>query len=183
MSEDRQVVTGEEVRVWIGSLGSYNAGRLIGEWIEPTSDPEELSEEVARIVAKGEGEEAFVADSENLPTHLAGETLNVEGICEYVEEVEAADLDGIPRCVYREVCSDHGQIVNRDTISVYGDGEVRDAEDVALALAESYGGFEEMLGVSDLPDTVEMYFDWEKYGRDLLLEGFQIVEGYAVEVS
>jgi hypothetical protein len=81
------------------------------------------------------------------------------------------------------VCSDQGQTVSRDTISVYGDGEVRDAEDVALALAESYGGFEEMLGVSDLPDTVEMYFDWGKYGHDLLIEGWQIVEGYAVHAQ
>jgi antirestriction protein len=192
MEEVKKVQTGEEVRVWIGSLGSYNAGRLVGEWVEVSDDPDELGEEVARIVAKGEGEEAFIADSENLPAFLEGETLNVEGLCEYVEEVEAADLDGIPRCVYREVCSDAGQIVDRDRVHLYGDGEVRDASDVALALADAVGGLAEMIGVPgckscgrsvELPSDAEVYFDWDKYGRDLLLDGFQIIEGYAVQVD
>lgn len=179
----KNVTTGEEPRVWIGSLGSYNAGRLIGEWVEVSDNPDELREHIARVVAKGEGGEHFFADRENLPGYF-GEYSSPESLSEYVEELERADLDGIPGCVFRAVCDDHGQTVDPDRIHIYGDGEVRDGEDVALALCESCGGFAEMVGAGkDLPDTVETYFDWDKYGRDLLLQGWQIVEGFAVQVD
>jgi hypothetical protein len=80
------------------------------------------------------------------------------------------------------VCDDIGEVWDPDRIRVYGDGEVRDAADVALAYCEVFGSLGEMFGGVSIPDEVERYFDWDAYGRDLLITDFRIIEGYAVEV-
>jgi antirestriction protein len=36
-------------RVWVGCLGCYNAGRLVGEWCDASDCPQEMGELVARV--------------------------------------------------------------------------------------------------------------------------------------
>lgn len=69
-------------RVWIGCLASYNAGRLIGEWVDAT-DTDVMNEAQKRVAAQavkaakeakeypvyfGEPEEFFIADYDNFPS-------------------------------------------------------------------------------------------------------------------
>jgi antirestriction protein len=181
--ENNQTLTGEEPRAWFGCLASYNEGRLVGKWFDlEGADGDDIRAMIAAVVTEPGGE-WFMADSENLP-RLFGENPSPETLAEYVEEVERADLDGIPACVYREVCEDVGQIVDPDSIRIYGGGDVRDASDVALAVCEAIGDLSSMVGDgSPIPEELERYFDWDAYGRDLLLQDFQIIEGYAVQVA
>jgi glutamine synthetase len=72
------MTTTETPRVWIGCLASYNAGRLIGEWVDAT-DIDEMNECRDRVAAQaveaakqageypvyfGDPEEFFLADHE-----------------------------------------------------------------------------------------------------------------------
>lgn len=171
-----ETLTGEEPRGWFGSLGSYNAGKLVGEWVTIPDDEDELREVIATIVKRGEGDEWFMADSENLPGFF-GEYPDLATLVEYVEELEAAGLDGIPASVFRAVSDDKGQTANRDRIHCYGEG--RDDSDIAVAFVEGIGSLREAVG----EDALERYFDWEAFGRDLRLDGFQIIEGMVAKVE
>jgi len=173
--ENNQTLTGEEPRAWFGCLASYNGGRLIGEWFDlEGADADDIRAMIASVVTEPGGE-WFMADSENLPRFF-GENPSPETLAEYVEGVERADLDGIPACVYREVCEDVGQIVDPDRIHYYGEGWTD--SDIAEAVVDSIGSIQDAIG-----DRWEAYFDWEKFGRDLRHDGFQIIEGTIVQVS
>ena len=167
MSETTQTTeTGPQV--WIGCLASYNEGRLIGEWIDIPDNTDDLLDEITRILATTGGEEWYAGDIEGVPGYLRTDYPSVQQLTEYIEGLN------------RATDSDNGCAVDPDDIRVYGDGTVYADADIALALCESIGSLGDMLGCQ-VPDEVERYFDWEAYGRDLRIEGVQIIDGYAVE--
>ena len=73
-------------RVWVGCLGCYNAGRLVGEWFDATDAPEEMKDfqglafkqdqngqsVLREHIAEGH-EELWVFDHENFHGLLTGE--------------------------------------------------------------------------------------------------------------
>ena len=89
-------------RIWIGNLGKYNEGYLVGEWVDlPCDDFDEVFE---RIGINERYEETFIADFENDYGYEVGEydsltMLNevaetLEGLNEYEKEVWTALHDG-----------------------------------------------------------------------------------------
>ena len=46
------------MKVYIACLAAYNSGTLHGEWIEPSSDVEELSEQIKAILKKSPAPDA-----------------------------------------------------------------------------------------------------------------------------
>lgn len=90
--------TADPMRVWIGSLSDYNAGRLHGEWVDVTSDPDELWAAIRRVLASspearefpqgGPAEEWAFMDHEGFAPYRPGEYESVEKLCAIVEQVE-----------------------------------------------------------------------------------------------
>lgn len=54
--------TAEDLRVWIGDLSAYNAGRLVGSWVSIT-DAEELEEAYRKASHDGQSD-YFIADTD-----------------------------------------------------------------------------------------------------------------------
>jgi len=166
--------------VWIGCLASYNEGRLIGEWVEIPTDANDLRDEITRILAGTGGEEWYAGDIQGVPSYLRTDYPQVEQLTEYAAALEQAVANGLDADIYETVCDDNSTTVDPDEIMVYGDGEVYNDADIALAVCDGFGSLGDMLG-TEIPETVERYFDWDAYGRDLRIgDGFQIINGYAV---
>lgn len=153
-------------RIWIGNLGKYNEGYLVGEWVDlPCDDFDEVFE---RIGINERYEEIFIADFENDYGYNVGEydsltMLNdvaetLEGLSDYECDVwEALHDDGFNHDEIMEIIERGDYICwwNCDSMG-----------DVAYSYYESSGHLQEIERL--LPSY---YIDWDSIGRDMSLEG------------
>jgi antirestriction protein len=129
------MTTTETPRVWIGCLASYNAGRLIGEWVDAV-DVDEMQEcwervkVVAVTAAKAEGEypvyfgepeEPFIADYDGFGSIASS-------LGEYPSWAEVAKVG--------EAIEEHGGAF----IAWYENESRDDADSLAENFAEEYKG-------------------------------------------
>lgn len=149
-------------RIWIGNLGKYNEGELVGEWVDlPCDDFDAVFE---RIGINERYEEIFIADFENDYGYHVDEYDNFEMLNEVAEELEA--LDEQEQAVY-EALHDNGynhdealQIINSGDYSLWND--CNDMGDVAM---EIYGDL-----LNDLEKDYPIFasnIDWDGIGRDI----------------
>lgn len=143
------------------------------EWLPLTGfdTAEEIGEAIVELIKSTEWE---IIQTDGLPAGLDENDLHM--VADYMVALAAAESSGIPAEVYLSVCEEHSATVNPDSIIVYGEGHTD--EDIALAVADGIGSIEELLG-----DRVDQYIDWDKLGRDLRFDGFEIIEGTIVRVD
>ncbi len=89
-------------RIWIGCLAAYNDGSLHGEWVEASSDVEEMEEARARVLDSSpvsNAEEAMIFDHEGFPAGTIGEHSSMEEVAELIEAIgdaaEYVPLDAV----------------------------------------------------------------------------------------
>ena len=157
-------------RVWIACLAAYNAGKLHGEWVEVPSSADELHEEIARILAASpepDAEEWSIHDHEGFYG---------------IEVSENPDLDEL--CRLADMIEEHGQayaaycdMVGADYATPDGFEEAYQGEwDSEQEFAENF--IDDMGILSDAPEVCQMYFDYEKYARDLFIDSYYFSNGY-----
>jgi antirestriction protein len=156
--------TRTEPAAWVGCLGCYNSGNLVGRWM---TNPDEIrAYRCPRPVTIYDShEELWVFDHENLPG-LTGECSPSEFADraeKWVELIEDRD-ETVVTAYIDNIGIDY---VDWDTIGDDIDdryaGEFEDLADYAYRLAEDSG---------DLPTgTYANYVDWEAVGRDYRLSG------------
>ena len=188
------------IKLYLANLGKYNEGILKGEWVELPLSETELEEVMVNIgVAHYDKEGNFVpyvieTDEkgyeyvyEEYAIHDYETDLNIS-ISEYssldnlnaiAENVEKYELD------YVNVLLDDGAIGMKDLIE--GDLEeimqnhtfielepnMNEEQEVGYACVdEIYGGTEYLSR-----EILERYFDYEAFGRDILLSGEGFVSG------
>lgn len=165
--------TSDTPRVWIGCLAAYNGGELHGEWVNAT-DVDELQEAAARVIKTSPGdfpEEIFLADNEGFGG-LIGEYENLERVAELgtaIEEHGPAFLAYVGLGIHGSD-AEVSELV--DGFEEAYQGEHDSETDFAYSIVDDLG----ML--SEVPDSIAMYFDFEKYGRDLFLDGYTFTNGY-----
>lgn len=188
------------IKLYLANLGKYNEGILKGEWVELPLSETELEEALVNIgVAHYDNEGNFVpyvteTDEkgyeyvyEEYAIHDYETDLNIS-ISEYssldnlnaiAENVEKYELD------YVNVLLDDGAIGMKDLIE--GDLEeimqnytfvelepnMNEEQEVGYACVDKiYGGPEYLYR-----EMLERYFDYEAFGRDILLSGESFVSG------
>ena len=188
------------IKLYLANLGKYNEGILKGEWVELPLSETELEEAMVNIgVAHYDNEGNFVpyvieTDEngyeyvyEEYAIHDYETDLNIS-ISEYssldnlnaiAENVEKYELD------YVNVLLDAGAIGMKDLIE--GDIEeimqnhtfielepsMNEEQEVGYACVDKiYGGPEYLYR-----EMLERYFDYEAFGRDILLSGEGFVSG------
>lgn len=185
-----------DVRGWVGNLGKYNEGELVGEWVTFPVDEEERQEIMDRIgIGKpvdpddplfGTYEETFFADYDcELPLfdvfgeYPQWETLNE--IAEAVEDVEGTDAEVLLAIIGNMGTASPDEI--RAGIRDYESGDWRffpgcdDMSDVAQVIAWEDPAFE------SAPDFMQRHFDFASYGEELDSSGtFLPTESGYVEV-
>lgn len=121
------------MKIYITDLTAYNAGTLVGKWIELPMDKEELAERLDEL------------DEEQLGA--------VKVLVEDGEDVENAI----------EIAADEDYRFYDFSLSLQPIEEA-----LAMELAD--------YGVIEVPEKLEPYIDWEKLGRDIMLEGRYLVD-------
>ena len=172
-------------RVWIGCLQSYNAGRLIGEWVDATDLDEMLEAQehvkaLAISAAKEAGdwpvyfhepEEFFLADNEGFGNAI-GEYTPLDKVAELgaaIEEHGAAFLAYLGGFGRDDIPTDPAEMVT-DFQDRYA-GEWESDEDYARELVDAIGWKFEA-GSAEL-DAISPYLDWEMIARELMMDAYE----------
>ena len=153
-------------RIWIGNLGKYNEGELIGEWVDlPCDDFDAVFE---RIGINEHYEETFIADFENDYGYEVGEWDNLDMLNEIAETLEGLnDLE----CEVWEALHDDG-LNHNEIMEIIESGNYicwwgcDSMGDVAFAEYEASGRLSELEKYIDTS-----YIDWSAIGRDMSFEG------------
>lgn len=148
------------MKVYIACLAAYNSGTLHGEWIEPSSDVEELSEQIKAILKKSpapDAEEWAFHDYDDFPN--MGEYPNLEDVCKWMELAEEY--------------SEHKEYLNAIYDNLKNIGDTENTLENGFSGYESFEQYaneraDEELAAKKLDETLlAQYFDYEKYSRDM----------------
>lgn len=160
--------TDETPRAWVGSLGAYNAGNLIGHWFDAVDCDDITADDVYRgsgLCPDGD-EELWVFDHENIP--VSGE-MSPQDAAEWGRTLaEVPDQQRSALCAWVR-SGDYVALGTGDLPSV-SDFEERyagawdDFNEYARQLAEDIGL------LTDVPEEVVRYFDWAAWTRDLAFD-------------
>ncbi len=161
-------VTHEIPRIWVGSMGAYNNGVLLGEWIDATEADTKVNE-LTTEWGKGNpefGDEWFIADHEGFGNAWPGG--------------EWPDLDNLAKLA--GALEEHGEAFK----AYLGNGHYsadRDLDKAIEKFEEAYlgnyenvteyaeGFLEDTGALAEIPDHLVNYFDFKAFGRDLELGG------------
>ena len=152
------------LKAFITNLGKYNEGYLIGEWIEFPICKEELNKVFKRIGINERYEEFFLTDYDNNACGL-GEFESIERLNKIGEMLEGLEDEEILFSIL-----DYGYDVE-EAIEIVKDCEYvyysncNDMIDVAYEYVEQSGMLD------NVPEFAQIYFDYEQFGRDLMIEG------------
>lgn len=172
------------LNIFISDLGRYNAGELTGKWydMETEEGREEAAQAVADIVENGSGE-YFISDYESDWVEVSASVGGFEEIAEVmaqVDELHETDQE-IFKAIYSLEMYDMDDILRIVRDSEYTFVEVEEWEkrlaDPFTELAHYYVDS----GVIEMDETAERYFDYERFGNDLNLNGAtyaEVTDGY-----
>lgn len=148
----------ETPRIYVANLAAYNAGTLKGAWIEPSSDAEELAQQIADAIGGNvDRDEWAFHDYDGFPD--MGEHPSLEDVAAMVELLE-----------------EHPYYVVKAAQGFAGD----DMAELKKWLDEGYGTYESETqyaeefvdGIGGLEQldrqTLENHFDWDSFTREVL---------------
>lgn len=167
-----------KIEGFITNLGKYNEGELIGKWIEfPISDDElqNVLKEIGCYYVDDDGvehnveyEEYFFTDWNNDIAFDFGEYPDLEEVNEFAERVEAlseSEQEYIELLMggYTSNINEALDIIEGGNYVIWHDCYCM--ADVAERMAAEFGD------LNDVPEHLQYYIDYEKWGRDLDIEG------------
>ena len=160
-------------RIYVADLSAYNAGKLYGVWIDldELTDADDINETIGAMLTQSPivgAEEWEVHDAEDVPRVVWGAGVDVWAA--WAELIEQAAVDCIPA----------------DAVRAYVDnaGELPDAADLSDRWAGHWESFQQYAEdwvdgsgmLSDVPDSIRCYFDYEAFSRDLAYD-YTVFEG------
>lgn len=169
-----------ELKAWIGNLGAYNAGHLLGEWVTFPIDEDESVELLKRIgVANEKGEiyrDYFIADydCEFDAGELIGDCPSINCLNEIAEFLDKWDEKAfLSACEYAlfygETMED---LLEKDPCDWLYFSWINNEKE----LGEYF--FKEIEGGYQLPEFLESYFDFKKYGSDVNTDYYGVFTDY-----
>jgi antirestriction protein len=153
-------------RIWLGDLGKYNEGELVGEWIELPMDPEELTKKVHQY-SNGGTTDYFLADWEpgNVPEKLFSEHSSpweLNQLAQTLADYSEHDLARVNYLVEDVGVSFADALVQYEDVTFY---EGMNLTQVAESLVDD-GCF------GEIPESIQYFIDFEKIGRELRHDGY-----------
>lgn len=153
------------ISIYLTNLGKYNEGFLIGEWVELPATEEELQKAIERIGCNTpEYEEYFITDYESDFNIFVDEFMPLDDVNHIAEEL-AQIPEGYAEFI--NALLENGYLLG-DAIEKVEDGAIYSACSDFTDLAYIY--VEECCILDGVPESLQNYFDYEAYGRDLSFE-------------
>lgn len=170
-----------EARIYVGTYAKYNEGSIFGKWMDLSdySGREEFYDACRELHSDEEDPELMFQDWENIPSALIGESWlaeNIFGIIEAVSNLSETEQEAFFVWLgnsSRDIASEY----IHDLILSFEDdyqGEYKDEEDYAYEVVEQ---------CYDLPEFAQMYFDYEKFARDLFMGDYWYENGFVFRRS
>lgn len=154
------------LNIYLTNLGKYNEGELVGEWVELPITEEELDAVKERIGINERYEEMFISDYETDVDGLTvGEYDSIEELNELAEAIED-DPEKAAALLYFGYTTAEEIRENLDNVSYITTPTFAESEEEAIGYY-----YAEECGCIDIPENLKSYFDYERYGRDIMLEG------------
>lgn len=169
------------ISIYLTNLNRYNNGVLCGEWVKLPIPEEELETVLHRIGT--ENDEFFITDYETLLGNLhISEYASIDDLNEFAERVNGlADHDyeklaAVLECESSMSIAEILEIIDDlDSFDLLAD--VEDDE----ALGEYYADVGCIF--HNIPDSIQRYFDFEAYGRDIRLESNLCFTSYGAVID
>lgn len=163
-----------DLRFYAACLSSYNSGILHGQWIEATTDVEEMDQAVQAMLKASPGhnaEEWAIHDYDGAFPRGLGEFPGLKLISSWVEVLETAEKHGLDAEVVSSIAEHHGEPHNGEFSETLETIQSRylGVHESRTAYAETY--IEETGQLQGVPDTLARYFDFQAFGHDLELDG------------
>ena len=170
------------IDIYVTNLGKYNEGQLIGEWVSLPTSNEELNNVLKRIGINKEYEEYFLTDWKcefGRDIIGLGEYSNIWELNKRAEQIaEFSECEKMAFEAVCQACSDWKEAIEKIENGEYIIFENCTNEyDIGEYIANEY----EYL--SQIPENLQMYFDFESFGHDILLDGnFVFIENCCVQI-
>ena len=153
-------------RIYVACLAAYNNGYLHGKWIEVSGCEKELELEIKEIIDTSTAEYAeewAIHDHEGFEGYHIAEYMSIPTICRIAELMN--ENGNFPSNVVASLIQDFGTDSVNEWLEDHFVGSYKDMEDYAYEYLESSGE------LSNLPESLQYYFDYKAYARDLDLNG------------
>lgn len=146
--------------VYVGTYAKYTAGSLKGEWLdlEDYTCKDEFITACLELHADEDDPELMFQDHEDVPSCFISECSIEENFWDYLQ-------CNAPDGAKEAYCEAFGQWDGEDALHDKYIGEFNGRADLAAHYVDECG----ML--RDLPDQLQYYFDYDAYGRDMILGG------------
>lgn len=148
------------LKIYVTNLSLYNAGILHGEWIDLPCDKTELDKKCNEISRNGK-DELFITDYETDLEISKDEFANINALNEFTEDFEGLDewqQETVKALL--EYGYNIDEVIDKSEYCTLYEG--MDFYDLAEELInECYS----------VPEGLENYIDYEKFGRDLEYSG------------
>ena len=156
-------------RIYVADLEAYNNGRLKGEWIDLSDfdSGAEVLEEISKMLKKTGGEEYAIHDYEYFPSIMYSEYMGEKQFDNVIEAYKIAEDKDLDIDVVGEIIEQYSPDNVEKFIDDNYQGQFDNDTDFAYQYVENLGGFENIN-----ESEKEMYFDYEKFGRDLVMNDF-----------
>ncbi|MCF2487515.1 antirestriction protein ArdA [Dyadobacter sp. CY347] len=166
-------------RIYVGTYKMYNCGSLFGKWFDLTdyAGVKEFYQDCYEYHRNEFDTELMFQDWENTPDFLVSECCLDENAFPFFQTISEMDGETAEAFkVYSEQINcwpGNGKSLDeqidafQDSYRGYFGGSMKDAKvEYAYQYIEETGLF------ADMPTTLERYFDYEAFARDLFLEGY-----------
>lgn len=167
------------MQIYLTNLGKYNEGELVGKWVELPCSEVELQKHLRDIGINEVYEEYFITDYMTNYNFKISEYENLNKLNELADDLVSLDESDaeILNAIMDVNCLSIEELIKNGASHYLENAFVLEA-DSDQELGERYVN-EVICGVENLSsDTLQTYFNYEAYGRDL---GFSFSKnGYAV---
>lgn len=154
------------IKIYLTNLGLYNEGILSGEWLELPATEEDIEALKNRTGYDETHEEYFITDYESDVKGLTiGEYDDIDDLNELAELIEE-DPEIVEVLIYFGYDTPEEIRENWENVTYCTTPEGFESEEFAIGWY-----FAKELNCLDIPENIESYFDFDAYGRDIMIEG------------
>ena len=167
------------MKIFITNQGRYNEGYLVGKWVKLPVCEEVLDKVLKEIGINEYYEEYFITDYENdivgigdvISEYSSVQALNE--LAQRLEDLSDDEADKLGAVLEYEACRSVSEVLELldklDEFDLLTD--VTDDEELGYYYAEEYCCI-------DIPESIQPYFDYEKFGRNIRLQSSCLFTSY-----